>query len=143
MIFIVAARGRDAGTRRSRFFSAKASSDAPPTPGLQHKKPPLFKNLKVLPKDISEADLNKIMFDEVQDGLGVSCSFCHVRNKDGHTFDYAADDKPEKEIARKMMRMTIGINKKYFKVHPAALGDSLMVIQCATCHQGQPHPGDK
>jgi len=87
--------------------------------------------------------LNKLMFDEVQDGLGVSCSFCHVRNSDGHTFDYASDAKPEKEIARRMMRMTIGINKKYFGVHPAMLGDSLMVIQCATCHQGQPHPGDK
>jgi hypothetical protein len=36
----------------------------------------------------------------------------------------------------------MGINKKYFKLKHAAIGDSTLVISCATCHNGQPHPGD-
>src|SRR5258708_776248 len=72
-----------------------------------------FSNLKVLPKNISSKDLSKIMVDEFQDELGVSCNFCHAENQDTHRPDYASDEKPEKEIARSMMRMTIGINEKY------------------------------
>src|SRR5512138_454135 len=69
-----------------------------------------FTNLKVLPKNISSKTLSKIMVDDFEDGLGVSCGFCHVEQKDSHRLDYASDEKPEKQIARLMMRMTIGIN---------------------------------
>src|ERR1700740_2225311 len=71
-----------------------------------------YKNLKVLPNNISSKKLSEIMVDEFQDDLGVSCSFCHSENKNTHKPDYASDEKPEKLIARAMMRMTIGINKK-------------------------------
>ena len=78
-----------------------------------------FKNLVVLPKNISAGELSKIMIDEFEDGLGVSCNFCHTENKETHRPDYASDEKPEKKIARAMMRMTMGINKKYFNLrHP-------------------------
>ena len=101
-----------------------------------------FKNLKVLPKNISSKALSKIMVDDFVDGLGVSCGFCHVEQKDSRGLDYASDEKPEKQIARLMMRMTIGINKKYFKLQHYQLGDSVLAISCATCHNGQPRPGD-
>jgi hypothetical protein len=101
---------------------------------------PEFKNLKVLPKNISSKELSKIMVDEFQDDLGVSCNFCHAENKDSHRPDYASDEKPEKQIARYMMRMTIGINKKYFKLRHPMIGDSTLAITCATCHNGSPHP---
>ena len=99
-----------------------------------------FKNLTVLTKDISSKELSKIMIDEFQDDLGVSCNFCHAENKDTHRPDYASDEKPEKEIARAMMRMTIGINEKYFELSNPMIGDSTLAITCGTCHHGQPHP---
>ena len=101
-----------------------------------------FKNLKVLPKNISSKTLSKIMVDDFEDGLGVTCGFCHVEQKDSHRLDYASDEKPEKNIARIMMRMTLGINRKYFKLKHYQLGDSVLAISCATCHNGQPRPGD-
>jgi hypothetical protein len=99
-----------------------------------------FKNLRVLPKNISSKDLSGIMVDEFQDDLGISCNFCHAENKDTHRPDYASDEKPEKEIARAMMQMTIGINKKYFKLRHPMIGDSTLIITCATCHHGNSHP---
>ena len=99
-----------------------------------------FKNLKVLPKDISSGVLQKIMVDEFQDGLGVGCNFCHAQEKGSLHLDYASDEKPEKEIARSMMLMTMDINKKYFGDEHPLIGDSLMTISCVSCHHGTPHP---
>ena len=101
---------------------------------------PHFKNLKVLPKNITQKLLSEIMVDEFQDDLGVSCNFCHAEYKATHLPDYASDEKPEKEIARDMMRMTIGINRKFFQLKRAGMGDSSLAVTCATCHQGKPHP---
>src|SRR6059058_4164350 len=101
-----------------------------------------YTNLKVLPRNISSKNLSKIMVDDFEDGLGVSCGFCHVEEKDSHRLDYASDAKPEKQIARIMMKMTIGINKRYFKLKHALIGDSILHITCVTCHNGQPRPGN-
>ena len=101
-----------------------------------------YKNLKVLPKDISTKDLSRIMIDDFEDGLGVSCGFCHAEEKDSHKLDYASDEKPEKEIARLMMKMTLDVNEKYFQVKHPLIGDSTLSITCITCHRGQPRPGD-
>ena len=102
--------------------------------------PSAFKNLKVLPKNISQKQLSLIMVDQFQDELGVSCNFCHSENKDTHKPDYASDEKPEKQIARLMMRMTNRINKKYFLLRHAMTGDSTSIVTCGTCHQGKPQP---
>src|ERR1700755_3165956 len=102
-------------------IGAAATSDKKP-------KEEAFVNLKVLPKDISSKDLQKIMVDDFEDGLGVSCNFCHSADKNTGKFDFAADGKPEKEIARSMMRMTIGINKKYFKIKHPMLGTEALTI---------------
>jgi hypothetical protein len=99
-----------------------------------------FKNLKVLPKNISSKDLSSIMVDEFNDGLGVSCNFCHAEEKDSHKPDYASDAKPEKAMARSMMRMTLTINKKFFMARHAVLGSPLLTVTCTTCHRGQPRP---
>src|SRR6476620_12543268 len=101
-----------------------------------------YKNLKVLPENISSKNLSKIMIDDFEDGLGVSCTFCHAQGKDSLRLDYASDAKPEKQIARRMMTMTMGINKKYFGLKHPSLGDSVLAINCITCHNGQPRPGD-
>ncbi|MDB5132514.1 MAG: c-type cytochrome [Mucilaginibacter sp.] len=104
-------------------------------------KPPdeQYVNLKVLPKNISSRDLQKIMVDDFEDGLGVACNFCHSADKNTGQLDFAADGKPEKEIAREMMRTTIGINKKFFKIKHPMIGQALTVT-CNTCHNGVAFP---
>lgn len=104
------------------------------------KKQVLYTNLKVLAKDISSKELQEIMVDDFQDGLGVTCGFCHANAKDGHGLDFASDEKPEKEISRSMMRMTLGINKKYFKVKNPEIGSNALTISCNTCHKGEAFP---
>ena len=99
-----------------------------------------YTNLKVLPGKISSKELLGIMTDDIDDGLGVSCGFCHATAAGGHGLDFASDAKPEKRIARGMMRMTLALNKKYFKVRRPLLGAPALVLTCATCHNGQALP---
>jgi len=102
------------------------------------------RNLKVLPRDISHEDLDKIM-DNWKAALGVKCNFCHAPSADStsHRLDFASDAKPEKEIARHMFKMTGKINKKYFSYNKNDQGVVTPVVTCMTCHRGNPHPGDK
>ncbi|MBS1573734.1 MAG: c-type cytochrome [Bacteroidetes bacterium] len=100
-----------------------------------------FKNLKVLPKDISHEELGKIMHD-FNFALGVKCNFCHAGPKQGEEHsDFSSDEKPEKSIARSMMKMTNKINKKFFH-GKSKIGDAnaVIAVNCATCHHGAPHP---
>lgn len=102
---------------------------------------PKERNLKVLPKDISDEKLDSLMVT-YNKGLGVTCDFCHVQEiKNGDTtLNFASDDNPVKEEGRRMMRLTIDINKNYFnydtKLHPAFLTR----ISCNTCHKGNAYP---
>jgi hypothetical protein len=96
-----------------------------------------FKNLKVLPKNISHDEMEKVMH-RFNKELGVKCNFCHARSEEGKT-DFASDKKEEKGIARDMMRMTMKLNKKYFHVNKPAVGDSVSIVTCYTCHHGNAH----
>jgi hypothetical protein len=99
-----------------------------------------FKNLKVLPKKTSHDVLIKIMREFNRD-LGVKCTFCHAPSKDGSNHpDFVSDEKPEKNVARSMMRMTMRINKKFFETKHPMIGDSALTITCYTCHHGDAHP---
>jgi hypothetical protein len=113
--------------------------------GIAATKPPeehKFKNLKVLPKNISHEDLDKVM-DAFKEALGVKCNFCHAASKDSnsHRLDFASDEKPEKNIARKMYKMTAKINKKYFNYNRNEEGEPIPTVECMTCHHGKEHPG--
>lgn len=103
-----------------------------------------YKNLKVLPQNISSKALSKLMVDDFSDALGVGCGFCHAQGKDSVSIDYASDAKPEKEMARMMMRMDLRINKQFFKLRHPSFTDGPLVVTCNTCHNGKPHPeGDE
>jgi hypothetical protein len=99
-----------------------------------------YKNLQVLPRDITEATMNRIMVGEFEDALGVSCGFCHAPNKDGDGLDYASDVKPEKQIGRQMLRMTLSLNHDYFKIDSPMIGTANIVVTCNTCHKGNTFP---
>ena len=113
--------------------------------GIAATKPPeehKFKNLKVLPKHISMEDLDKVM-EGFKTALGVKCNFCHAGSKDSsnHHLYFASDEKPEKNIARKMYKMAAKINKKFFSYNKSEDGKALPTVECMTCHHGHEHPG--
>lgn len=100
--------------------------------------PDEFKNLKVLPKDISKKELTGIM-RSFSGALGVRCLHCHV-GEDPHdlsTFDFASDEKEPKETARAMMKMVGEINNK---IIPAIGIEDPTQVRCVTCHRGLDDP---
>jgi cytochrome c553 len=98
-----------------------------------------FKNLQVLPKNIRPDSLDKIM-DGFNAALGVNCAFCHKENKQTKLMEPEKDSKPEKEIARNMMRMTMDINKNYFQFNEEVTVAQVQAVTCYTCHKGIPIP---
>lgn len=104
-----------------------------------------FKNLQVLPADISEAKLDSIM-GSYNRALNVNCDFCHTPTKNpfsinpnADTIDFAKDG-PMKENARKMIHLMIDINKNYFYFDKNTRPEYLNAVSCITCHRGNPYP---
>ena len=98
------------------------------------------RNLKVLPKDISDQKLDSIM-KAYNIALGVDCKFCHVPFKNiPDSLDYASDTEPMKENARNMMRMMIQVNQAWFYFDKAQRPEYLHTVHCNTCHRGEPIP---
>ncbi|HET6348646.1 MAG TPA: c-type cytochrome [Candidatus Krumholzibacteria bacterium] len=102
--------------------------------------PDKFTNLKVLPKDITKPDLIKIMRGYAGD-LGVRCAHCHYAKnpEDFSSIDFASDQKPEKDVARNMMRMAQSINATLDKDFKDSDPNHLTVT-CFTCHHGNDKP---
>lgn len=105
----------------------------------------LYTNLQALPQDVSRDDLLDAMLDNLR-GLGLprfqgrGCLHCHVGDleRPRGEWDYASDDKPEKQIARRMMTMVRDINEN----HLAGLGgaEGTLRVTCYTCHAGRLDP---
>lgn len=88
-----------------------------------------FKNLKVLPQNISKDSLMSLMRG-YNKALGVKCNHCHTLVK-------SSDKKHEKEIARHMIEFTNELNANEF----APIGSQYaQAIECATCHRGSTKP---
>lgn len=100
---------------------------------------PLYKNLKVLPKNITKKQMDSVMHHYTA-SLGKKCNFCHVRNEETNKLDFASDGNKHKLITRDMMRMTNKINKKYFQVAGRQSLDAKLLVTCYTCHHGAEEP---
>ena len=87
--------------------------------------PPGFKNLKIFPKDITRQQLMGTM-QAFNRALGVTCNHCHADDK-------SSDEKPEKDVARAMMKMMGGIKQNAAEYLP---GDRAAKVNCWTCHRG-------
>lgn len=101
-----------------------------------------FKNLKVLPKNITDEQLDSVM-DHFKASLGVKCSFCHAESKDTSAkrkLDFASDEKEEKQRAREMMKMTTDLNANYFNPGQSTKPDTIHEVICYTCHRGTKEP---
>jgi photosynthetic reaction center cytochrome c subunit len=118
--------------------SASGFSQAPPSGGLHL--PDKFTNLKVLPKDISKDDLVGTMRMFAR-SLGVRCEHCHQFPPPPAQADFASDQKPEKDVARLMMRMNTTINGDYVsKVKLPDEPEPAKQVNCWTCHRGHVKP---
>ena len=124
--------------------------------------PEKFENLKVLPKDISRNDLQNVMRGFTQ-ALGVRCEHCHVPEENAaaatataaggagtaagapggrggpERMNFKADDKPEKETARAMLKMVAAVNDDYLGQLNKRKEPNVDVT-CYTCHRGLPRP---
>jgi hypothetical protein len=112
-------------TMLSLFLSLAAFGQEPPAgpPPGGHRMPEP-KNLKILkPEHLMET------MQAFRVALGVRCDFCHVQG------DFASDEKPHKEMARKMIAMSHEINAKF--------DDGKMHVTCYTCHRGAEEPATK
>ena len=90
-------------------------------------------NVKVL------TGLNAQQFQEemnfIVQGLGVTCGTCHVRG------NFASEEKPQKQTARKMLEMVKAINKASFPDYKPKDGESVLGrVTCYTCHRGETSP---
>jgi outer membrane lipoprotein-sorting protein len=83
-----------------------------------------FKNIQALQGTPADQLFPAMQF--IAASLGEECEFCHVQGK------FEADDKPAKKTARKMIAMTLAINKDSFNARKE--------VTCYTCHRGNHDP---
>jgi len=86
-----------------------------------------YKNIQVL-KGMPASQLRPMM-NYISASLGVNCVFCHV--KTGDQMEFEKDDNNHKKIARRMIQMTMDINKNSFQ--------GRVQVSCYTCHRGDEH----
>ena len=106
---------------------------------LRAQVPEKFTNLQVLPKTTTRAEILPVMKGFALN-LGVRCEHCHVgEGNDLSKFDFAADAKPAKSIARRMLKMVTTLNETVAGIgEPAPAGTAK--ITCFTCHRGAVKP---
>ena len=98
-------------------------------------------NLKVLPKDLTGAQVREYM-EKWQGDLGVHCNTCHAEDPKNigpngrPRLNFADDSKPEKQTARLMYTMTEKINTDTISM----VGDGKAKVTCGTCHRGHQKP---
>src|SRR5215831_2917329 len=101
--------------------------------------PPEPKNLQVFPKTMTTAQILPIMRNFAA-ALGTNCGYCHQWTGPGAPGnDFSVDTKPQKDIARAMMRMANNANEAIAAAtkKPA---DQQTRVQCMTCHRGEAIP---
>jgi len=81
------------------------------------------KNIRVL-QGLPSSQLIPVMA-VLANSLGVTCAHCH-------TAQWESDDKPPKERARQMLRMTLDMNRDFF--------DGKTAVTCHSCHRGALRP---
>ncbi len=99
------------------------SLDPLPASSKEERTEQKYKNIQLL-RGIPSERLEKIMFS-FKASLGVECTYCHVKDH------FEKDDKPAKQVARKMIQLVRDTNAK--------LG-SMTRVTCFTCHRGQTRP---
>jgi len=107
-------------------------------------KDPGYKNLQILPKNITEKQMDSVMH-HFTESLNVKCNFCHVKQEGNEKeWDWASDKNKHKLVARQMMTMTNKLNDEYFPYSGKAEDlSTILTVTCYTCHNGNTEPATK
>ncbi len=99
-------------------------------------------NIKVLGDSVKGADLGEFMRGFAF-ALDVRCSHCHMgEGNDLTQYDFPADDKETKRIARVMIQMVQEINASHLAPVDTLREEpeTRVAVTCMTCHRGQRKP---
>ena len=98
------------------------------------------KNLQYFPSDVARGELIQRM-REFSFALNVRCQYCHAGG-DGVSLDgvdFPSDEKPAKNKARAMLRLTEQVNRSLLPQVPSR-AEPRVEVTCVTCHHGLPLP---
>jgi len=114
----------------SSSATAIRQAQQPAVTAAQQDKPTeqVQKNIKVL-TGLPQWQLIPVM-NYMAASMGRRCNYCHVNNNG--QWDYASDDKQEKNTAREMIKLVLDTNKNTFKGN--------VEVGCYTCHRGRNQP---
>jgi hypothetical protein len=115
------------------YRDSTAAGVGEPDPDIR----PEPRNLQVMAHPSSARTVRDLM-NKFDRELGVTCDFCHVAAEGQNQADYASDDNPRKESARRMMTMLDEINDHYLGQLGGAQYDE--PVSCGHCHRGQRKP---
>lgn len=125
---------------------APASTTQGPGGGRPMRNFPAPTNLKVLPKDLTGAQVRDMM-EKWAGSLGVHCDTCHTADPNNvgpngrPRLNFADDSKPDKQIARIMYTMTQQMNTDYIsKAMDLDKNGEGTPVTCGTCHRGHKMP---
>jgi photosynthetic reaction center cytochrome c subunit len=126
-VSLVSRHRRPAAVALSLMCWAAVAAAQPP------RNPPPLQNVRLLTGwtgDEVRAEMRRF-----SEALGVKCDHCHVQG------NFASDEKRPKRSGRRMLELTLALNRDYFSAHTPAEGESkLGRITCFTCHQGAATP---
>ena len=110
----------------------------PANPAIEDWKPEKLVNVEILPKTMPADDVIKVM-KGFNAALNVDCVFCHKGQvgKPWSTYDFTDTSKKRHEVARLMVKSTIGLNEAFKDLGEA---DEPVKVSCATCHRRNRHP---
>ena len=109
------------GTAWAQSAALPAPASGGPAPKLAEEQ---FKNIQALKGVPADQVIPAMQF--IAASLGVECEYCHVEHAN------EKDDKKTKVTARKMINMTMAINKENFERHRE--------VTCYSCHRGSAQP---
>ena len=122
---------------RTRYVSLLLALATAACLSTQPKPASQWRNLKVLPQDISHDDLIALMRGWSQ-SLGVSCDHCHVQLpplNGRERMDFVTDSEKPKNITRAMLKLT-----RRMDADVANLARNGGTVTCYTCHRGKVTP---
>ncbi|MCI0432022.1 MAG: c-type cytochrome, partial [Gemmatimonadetes bacterium] len=95
-----------------------------------------FRNLRVLPRDISRDSLVQVM-RSFSFATGLRCEDCHVLPENGafENAQFDLDDKLTKRRARYMLEMVNRLNEE-LRIGLPERDQPALSVECKTCHRG-------
>jgi hypothetical protein len=123
-------------------LASVASPQSPPPSPAPSPAAEMPRNVKVLPRDWTRAQVVDRVMKKWTADLGVRCQYCHVGEEalPMKQWDFASDARPTKQRAREMYLMLDEVNRRLGAMPALHDQAAAPLATCFTCHRGQPRP---